>query len=98
MIAYTKNEMVGITELSKGVGKFFDKIKTNTLDKVAVVRNNNPEAVILPIQRYELLESMAEVIENIEIEKTIQQRVPNGEFKGGFDYESYKNKRLKKGE
>jgi len=96
MISIKVDEMVGITELSKSLSGFIDKVKTNTFTKLAIMRNNKPEAVILPIERYEVLEGMAEVIENIEIEKIISQRIPDGEFHGGFDYEAYREKRKSK--
>jgi len=41
--------MVGITEF----GKYLDKVISNTLNKLAIIRRNKPEAVLIPIQEYE---------------------------------------------
>ena len=57
MVTYAKEEMVGITEFGKHLGKFLDKVTSNTFNKMAIIRRNKPEAVHIPIQEYENLQS-----------------------------------------
>ena len=75
MIAYAKNEMVGITELSKSLGSYLDKVTSNTLNKLAIIRRNKPEAVIVPIEEYEYMKKATDYLEDLEIANIIKTRV-----------------------
>ena len=68
MITYAKEEMVGITELGKSLGNYLDKVTYNVLHKIAIIRRNKPEAIIIPIEEYELLQSAYDRLEQKEIE------------------------------
>ena len=68
MITYAKDEMVGITELGKSLGSYLDKVTSNAFNKIAIIRRNKPEAVIIPIEEYELLQSAYDQLEQKEIE------------------------------
>jgi len=71
MVTYTKQEMVGITELGKSLGGYLDKVTTQTLSKVAIIRRNKPEAVIIPIAQYEILQQAYDRLEQKEIEEIL---------------------------
>ncbi len=75
MVAYTKQEMVGIMELSKSLNSFIEKITSHSIEKLAIINNNKPEVVILPIQEYEKMKEAQEYLENLEILEVIQHRV-----------------------
>ena len=68
MITYAKDEMVGITELGKSLGSYLDKVTSDVYSKIAIIRRNKPEAVIIPIEEYELLQSAYDRLEQKEIE------------------------------
>ena len=68
MVKYAKDEMVGITELGKSLGSYLDKVTSHMFSKIAIIRRNKPEAVIIPIEEYELLQSAYDVLEQKEIE------------------------------
>ena len=68
MITYAKDEMVGITELGKSLGSYLDKVTSDVFNKIAIIRRNKPEAVIIPIEEYELLQSAYDKLEEKEIE------------------------------
>jgi len=68
MVTYAKDEMVGITELGKSLGSYLDKVTSNMFSKIAIIRRNKPEAVIIPIEEYELLQSVYDRLEQKEIE------------------------------
>ncbi len=71
MVKYAKNEMVGITELGKSLGSYLDKVTSHMYSKIAIIRRNKPEAVIIPIDEYELLQSAYEKLEQKEIEEIL---------------------------
>jgi prevent-host-death family protein len=68
MVTYAKDEMVGITELGKSLGNYLDKVTSDVFSKIAIIRRNKPEAVIIPIEEYELLQSAYDRLEQKEIE------------------------------
>ncbi len=68
MITYAKDEMVGITELGKSLGSYLDKVTSDVFNKIAIIRRNKPEAVIIPIEEYELLQGAYDRLEQKEIE------------------------------
>ena len=57
MQAYKIDEMISVTDLLKGFKTTLDKLTSHQLDKVAVMKNNKPEAVIISIDEYERLQS-----------------------------------------
>jgi len=71
MVTYSKDEMVGITELGKSLGNYLDKVTSNVFNKIAIIRRNKPEAVIIPIEEYELLQSAYDRLEQKEIEEIL---------------------------
>ena len=49
MVKYAKDEIDGVTELGKSLGGYLDKVITHTFSKIAIIRRNQPEAVIADI-------------------------------------------------
>jgi len=68
VVKYAKDVMVGITELGKSLGNYLDKVTSHMFSKIAIIRRNKPEAVIIPIEEYELLQSTYDRLEQKEIE------------------------------
>ena len=77
MVFYARDEMVGITELSKSLGKYLDKVIANPFNKIAIIRRNEPEAVIVPIKEYEYMKEASDMLEDMQIAKIIEERVTN---------------------
>lgn len=50
MVTYAKDEIIGITELGKSLGTYLDKVTSNAFSKIAIIRRNKPEAVIIVIE------------------------------------------------
>ena len=71
MVSYTKEEMVGITELGKSLGSYLDKVTSKVNSKIAIIRRNKPEAVIIPIEEYELLQKAYDALEQKEVENIL---------------------------
>ena len=74
MVTYAKEEMIGITEFGKSSGKYLDKVTSHTFSKIAIIRRNKPEAVIIPIQEYENLQMAYDMLEQKDIEKILSSR------------------------
>ena len=74
MVTYAKEEMIGITEFGKSLGKYLDKVTSHTFNKLAIVRRNKPEAVIIPIQEYENLKMAYDMLEQKDIERILNNR------------------------
>ena len=72
MVTYAKDEIVGITELGKSLGNYLDKVTSKIFNKIAIVRRNKPEAVIIPIEEYELLQQAYDKLEQKEIENILK--------------------------
>jgi prevent-host-death family protein len=71
MITYAKDEMLGITELGKSLGNYLDKVTSTVLSKIVIIRRNKPEAVIVAIEEYELLQNAYNMLEQKEIEEIL---------------------------
>ena len=77
MITYTKEEIIPSTTVSRKFGDILNKLSKQQLSKVAVMRNNKIEAVLLPIDKFEEIINNYELNEHIEIAKIIQNRESN---------------------
>ena len=45
------------------------------MEKIAIIKHNKPEAVILSIEEYERMKGFQEYLENLEIAQVINERV-----------------------
>lgn len=75
MAAYTQQELVGITELSKSLSAYIEKVSSRAIEKLAVVRHNKPEVVILDIEEYERMKKFQDYLEDLEIAQMIKERM-----------------------
>ena len=74
MIGYADKEMISSTELQKSLSLILNKLKNHSLEKVAVLRNNKIETVIISRERYEKIQEDLEFLEHIEIYNTVSKR------------------------
>ena len=74
MLAYTKDELMSSTEIVRNFSSVLDSIKEHKRDKVAVLRKNRLEAVILPIDEYEKIRELADIMEHLQIYETVKKR------------------------
>ena len=82
MITFSKNEIVSSTNVSRHFGEILNKLKDHQLERIAVLRNNQMEAVILSMDEYEFLKELAELIEHKEIYDLVMSRkdAPEDEY------------------
>lgn len=74
MIAYSREEMVSVTDLLKTLRQTLDKISHHSVEKIAVMKNNRPEAVMLSIDEYERIKELADMAEHIGLAELIRER------------------------
>jgi len=80
MIQYTKEELISSTTISRNLSEILNNLSKKKIDKVAVMRNNKIEAIILPIDLYENIINNNDIIEHIELYNIIKQREKNPEY------------------
>jgi len=87
MVAYTQQELVSATELSKQFGEYISKVKNGIVDKIGVLKNNKLNAVILSVDEYEKMSEALELLEDMQIYEQIQDRLnnPNKKLLDGND-------------
>jgi PHD/YefM family antitoxin component YafN of YafNO toxin-antitoxin module len=74
MIAYTKEEILPATQIARNLSEILNKLKQRKLRKVAISRNNTLESVIIPIEDYEALQEVYDLVEHMDIYKTVKER------------------------
>jgi len=74
MVAYTQNEMFSISDFTKQISKIINNIKEKSFEKIAILRNNKLEAVVISPEEYERLKQIEKLVEHTELYKEIQKR------------------------
>jgi len=74
MVVYSRNEMISVTELLKTFRHALNRIADHSIEKIAVMKNNKPEAVVLSVDEYERIKALADLAEDFEIAKIIEER------------------------
>ena len=87
MVAYTQNELVSATEISKQFGEYISKVKNGLLDKIGILKNNKLNAVILSVEEYERMTLAMHRLEELEIAQEIKNRLetPKEQYVNGGD-------------
>ena len=74
MIAYTRDELVPVSELVKNPDKILNSVRNSSRKKIAVVRNDRLEAVIMSVREYERISELCELAEYMDIYQTVKAR------------------------
>jgi prevent-host-death family protein len=77
MVTYTKEEIISSSTITRSLGDILNKLKTHQYNKIAIVRNNRMEAVIVPVEDYEELKEKADLSEHFEMYNIIKEREKN---------------------
>jgi len=87
MVAYAQNELTSATEMSKQFGRYLSSVSSGVVEKLAILKNNKIEAVLLPASVYESLMMLLEDKENEAILDTIETRLqtPREAYRNGRD-------------
>ena len=74
MVSKSRSEKISSRKTGKNLEKILDNLKKGDLERAIISKNNELEAVILPIQIYEEIMEMAEILEHLQIAKLIKDR------------------------
>ncbi len=74
MLTYQKSELMSSTEIVRNFSSILDSITTHEKEKIAIMRKNKLEAVIISIEEYERIHEILELFEHIHTFKTVKQR------------------------
>jgi PHD/YefM family antitoxin component YafN of YafNO toxin-antitoxin module len=87
MVTYAQNELASSTEISKQFGHYLSNVSNGIVEKIAILKNNKVEAVMIPTAIYESLISLLNEKEDMEILKTVKKRMetPREEYLDGRD-------------
>ena len=58
MVNYTEKELFSITDFTKQISSLLKDVKSNTLNKIGVLKNNRLEAVVLSTAEYARLKEI----------------------------------------
>ena len=74
MTAYASNELIPSSEFAKRFGTYLSQITNNSIDKLAILKNNKVEAVLVSKDNYERMSEALEYVDNQEILAIIKER------------------------
>jgi len=60
MVNYTENELFSITDFTKQISSLLKDVKSNSLNKIGILKNNRLEAVVLSTTEYARLKQIEE--------------------------------------
>lgn len=73
-VAYKKEEILSASKVARSFGQVLADLSGKRRRRVAVVKNNHLEAVILPIEDYETMAEALSLLEHLEIYRLVQER------------------------
>lgn len=62
MVSYATNELVSSSDFAKKFGSYLSQIKNDSVEKLAILKNNKVEAVLISKDEYE---AMKEVLDKV---------------------------------
>lgn len=68
MVTYGTNELIPSSEFAKKFGTYLTQIRTNSVEKLAILKNNRVEAVVISKDEYE---SMKEALKQVEAKEIL---------------------------
>ena len=74
MTTYATDELMPSSEFAKRFGSYLAMIKGSTIDKLAILKNNRVEAVLVSKNDYERMSEALEILEEQEIASIIEKR------------------------
>ncbi len=82
MTSYARDEMVSVTDIVNGFKANLEKVTGRAVEKLAIMRNNKPEAVIVPVDEYEKMKELYDYAERLSIFETVKARrnTPKSEY------------------
>jgi len=73
-VAYKKDEILSASKVARSFGQVLADLSSKRRCRVAVVKNNHLEAILLPIEDYETMAEALAILEHLEIYRLVQDR------------------------
>lgn len=73
-VAYKKEEILSASRVARSFGKVLTDLKDQRRRRVVVLKNNHVEAVIVPVDDYEMMAEALALLEHMEIYRVVKQR------------------------
>ena len=73
-VAYKKEEILSASRVARSFGKVLTDLKGRHRRRVVVLKNNQVEAVIVPVDDYEKMAEALDLLEHMEIHRLITRR------------------------
>ena len=73
-VAYEKDEILSASRVARSFGQVLADLSSKRRRRVAVVKNNHLEAILLPIEDYEAMAEALAMLEHLEIYRLVQER------------------------
>ena len=74
MVTFARNEIISSSQFVRSFASLLQRMTKSNDEKIAIVKNNQMQAVMNPIDEYERLTTLAEKAEQKAIFDTIQER------------------------
>jgi hypothetical protein len=75
MVAYASNELIPSSDFAKRFGSYLAQITSSTVEKIAILKNNNIEAVLLSKDEYEKMKKFSDIGKQFMLDEEINRRV-----------------------
>lgn len=72
MVAYRADELVSSSDFAKKFGSYLKMIHDNSVDKLAILKNNKVEAVLVSKEEYEMMSTVLKQAEAVEFLESIK--------------------------
>ncbi len=80
MVAYENDELIPSSEFAKKFGSYLAQIKDRSVDKLAVLKNNRIEAVIVSKDEYEKMQDALKFQELVAFKKDVFHALDEAEL------------------
>ena len=80
MIAYENDELIPSSESAKKFGSYLAQIKSHSVDKLAVLKNNRIEAVVVSKDEYEKMKNALKMLELAEFKEQVYHSLDEAEL------------------
>jgi len=71
VVSYATNELIPSSDFAKKFGAYLGQIRENTVEKMAILKNNKVEAVLISKDEYEKMAEALKLVEANEMIKSI---------------------------
>jgi len=73
-VAYKKDEILSASRMARSFGQVLADLNGKRHRRMAVVKNNHLEAVLIPIEDYEMMAKALALLEHPEIYRLVEER------------------------